>query len=54
MTDPPPPSFLPENHVIYPTLKKISWHSPREGDTIDWFPNKDGKAVVMVSSPQWF
>ena len=35
-----------------PHLQKNPLTLPCEGDTIDWFPNKDGKAVVMVSSPQ--
>ena len=52
MTD--PPIFSPWKPRDLPHLKKNSWHSPHEGDTIDWFPNKDGKAVMMVSSPQWF
>ena len=50
----PPPVFSPWKPCDLPHLKKIPWHSSCEGDTIDWFPNKDGKAVVMVSSPQWF
>ena len=54
MTDPPPPIFSPWKPRDLPHLKKNPWHSPREGDTIDWFPNKDGKAVMMVSSPQLF